>query len=187
EGLQRVCELGARLNDGATGLPCFESPDALDGPIGGLALSRDEKRLVSAAADGTLRVRDTRTGATLARVNLVASLNRVAFLDERELAVATETGVVEFLDAQTLERVAPAIGHGGSIRGLAAYEGDAVVAGTSGVARLWHQGASRDLDAPKEWICGISLAPDRPRLAEATSGLRLIELAGGDPVVLSPA
>ena len=74
------------------------------GPINGVALSPDRKRLASASIDQTVKVWDATSGqATLTLKGHTGGVNSVAFsADGERLASASDDGTVKVWDARPL-------------------------------------------------------------------------------------
>jgi WD40 repeat protein len=112
------------------------------GPVLDVAVMTDGERVVSASADGTLRVWDVNTGQTLhVLARHTGAVTSVASTTEGDCAISASTdGTLRVWNVATGRMRAVMIGHSAEVSALETIPGEPQVlsASADGMLRLWH-------------------------------------------------
>lgn len=163
-----------RLWDGATGAAIANLDHKR--PVLGASFSRDGLHVVSAAADGSLRRWDSKSGGLLQENQLgMRSSYRVAgFSPGGRLVVLGSLNSAELLDAEEFRYVSDLAGHSAPISAAVfSPEADALITlSTDRTAKLWDTGEGREiqtLDPAAGLIASAAFSRDGQRLVLATA------------------
>ena len=167
------------------------------GWVSGIALSKSEKRLVSASWDGTLKVWDTESRNELATLEghdgrvLAVDLSR----DGSQAVSGGADGTVRLWDVEAGKEVAKLTGHVRDVTAICYLRGGrrVISGGVDGTVRLWDVAAGKELrrfNSPVGAIRTLATGPDDSKIivigesgnvaviADLPSGKPLVRLAG---------
>ena len=158
--------------------------------INAVILLPDDRRLVSSAEDGTVRVWDVRMGRELAHLegHTAGSVNTIALSPDGEyFATGSDDGTVRLWDARTLDPIRTLEGGDAPMRQVAAGAGVIVAANDDTNVYVWDRatGARRFvLRGHEEHVAGVALTPDeRQALAFSIDhDVRIWDLVTGETV-----
>jgi WD40 repeat protein len=167
----------------AARLPGIDTLTATDGAsIEAVAFSPDGKVLAAGLGDGTVRLVNPATRATIGRP-LATGTSAVASLafspDGRTLAVGTANGIVQLWNVATRGTAGPPLRSGTRLADAVAFSPDGTILATGnedGTVRLWHaaagqpDGAPLDPPAPGTLAAAeaVAFSPDAKTLAVST-------------------
>ncbi|MFC5827474.1 caspase, EACC1-associated type [Nonomuraea insulae] len=179
-----------RLRDAATGKVLVKL-EGHTGNINDVAFSPDSSRLATASEDGTVRLRDLRTGKTIVIKGHSGAVHRVEFSpDGSRLATTGADRTVRLWDGRTGERIAALTGHTGDVLDLAfSPDGSRLVTtGDDRTARVWdaRTGGSAVYRGHTALVHGLAISPDASLLATVgeDGAANLWNTATGRPVAL---
>lgn len=179
-----------RLRDPVTG-KVLAKLEGHTGTIDAVAFSPDSSRLATASEDGTVRLRDLRTGKAIVIKGHTGPVYRVVFSpDGSRLATTGVDRTVQLWDGRTGERIATLTGHTAEVFALTFSPDGSRLATTSEdhTARLWdaRTGSLAVYRGHTALVHGVAVSPDASRLATVgEDGIaNLWDAATGRPVVL---
>ncbi len=143
-----------------------------EGPVHSVTFSRDGATLVSAAADGTVLLRDVETGNAAGLSGHGSMLSMTLSPDGSLLASGSEEGKVRLWDAATRTRLAPLEGHEIRVTSLSFFAEGALLASGSwdATVKLWDVGTGtlvETLEGHRGGVTSMSFSPDGATLASA--------------------
>ncbi|HKP40677.1 TIR domain-containing protein [Mycobacterium sp.] len=124
-------------------LKIMENPLAADGrvmPVRSLAASPDGSRVVSGSDDNAVRVWDTKSGSTVAQLNVGSTAGPVSTAfsrDGRWIATSNGDKVVQVWDATSFDRAGDPLQHQTSVSSVA-FNGSGRLVGTGGADGVVH-------------------------------------------------
>ncbi|MHC4845824.1 MAG: WD40 repeat domain-containing serine/threonine protein kinase [Planctomycetota bacterium] len=143
--------------------------------VSATALSRDGSRVVTGSLDGTVRLWDAATGATLETlVGHDGAVRSVALADDgRTIASGGDDGTLRLWDRATGDEVLVSYTHGAAVRSVAiSRDGNLVASGSDdGTARVLDRAADEEFLVVPRFNVGVSavaLAADGSRLVTAS-------------------
>ncbi|HXU02952.1 MAG TPA: WD40 repeat domain-containing protein [Polyangia bacterium] len=158
--------------------------------INSIVLLPDDRRLVSAAEDGTVRVWDIRMGRELAQLegHTAGSVNTIALApDGACFATGSDDGTVRLWDARTLAPIRTLEGGSKPMRKVAAGARVIVAASDDKMVYVWERATGNRtfvLPGHEHYLNGVALTPDeRQALAFSIDhDIRIWDLATGETV-----
>ncbi len=161
--------------------------------INAVAITRDGKRVLTGASDGTIRVWDARSGDELRVLrSAAAGVWSIALApDERRVAVAGQGNVVQIFDLASGQRLLTSADHIGPITSVAYSRDGTMLASADASGRVIVRGSKkgRPVRLPDQGgrVRQVGFSPDGRRLLTISgSELRTWDAASGEALSRSP-
>ena len=161
------------------------------GAVTGLALSADDKMLLTILEDKTARLWDLQIGRELRAFQFGKTGIRSGQMspDGKRVVLALEDGSVRLIESETGKALRTLSGHRGAVLAMAISADGTTLAtgGSDGSLRSWDMASGQPLqvyEGHKKGILSVAISADNRHLASggADKTARLWSAAGGDPI-----